>query len=53
MNQHHWQEGDEARRRYVTAIFMRLHPETGEVEVVNAGHNPGFLVQPGGEAVRV
>ncbi len=51
MNQHHWQEGDEARRRYVTAIFMRLHPETGEVEVVNAGHNPGFLVHPGGEAV--
>jgi serine phosphatase RsbU (regulator of sigma subunit) len=51
MNQHHWQEGDEARRRYVTAIFMRLHPESGEVEVVNAGHNPGFLVHPGGEAV--
>ena len=44
-------EGEEARRRYVTAIFMRLHPETGAVEVVNAGHNPGFLVHPGGEAV--
>src|ERR1700761_9042763 len=49
MNQHHWTEGEEARRRYVTAIFMRLHPEKGELEVVNAGHNPGFLVQPGGE----
>jgi serine phosphatase RsbU (regulator of sigma subunit) len=48
MNQHHWTEGEEARRRYVTAIFLRLHPETGEVEVVNAGHNPGFLVEPGG-----
>jgi len=48
MNQHHWQEGDEARRRYVTAIFMLLHPEAGEVEVVNAGHNPGFLVLPDG-----
>ena len=24
MNQHHWAEGEEARRRYVTAIFMRL-----------------------------
>jgi serine phosphatase RsbU (regulator of sigma subunit) len=49
MNQHHWQEGDEARRRYVTAIFLRLYPELGEVEVVNAGHNPGFLVEPGAE----
>jgi sigma-B regulation protein RsbU (phosphoserine phosphatase) len=49
MNQHHWSEGEEARRRYVTAIFMRLHPETGEIEVINAGHNPGFLVEPGAE----
>ena len=24
MNQHHWAEGEEARRRYVTAIFLRL-----------------------------
>ena len=47
MNQHHWAEGEEARRRYVTAIFLRLHPEAGEIEVVNAGHNPGFLVEPG------
>ena len=47
MNQHHWAEGEEARRRYVTAIFLRLHPEAGEVEVVNAGHNPGFLIAPG------
>ncbi|HEV2485507.1 MAG TPA: SpoIIE family protein phosphatase [Terracidiphilus sp.] len=47
MNQHHWAEGEEARRRYLTAIFVRLHPEAGEIEVVNAGHNPGFLVEPG------
>jgi serine phosphatase RsbU (regulator of sigma subunit) len=47
MNQHHWAEGEEARRRYVTAIFLRLHPDSGEMEVVNAGHNPGFLVAPG------
>ncbi|MDR3750817.1 MAG: PP2C family protein-serine/threonine phosphatase [Terracidiphilus sp.] len=47
MNQHHWAEGEEARRRYVTAIFLRLHPEAGELEVVNAGHNPGFLIAPG------
>jgi serine phosphatase RsbU (regulator of sigma subunit) len=52
MNQHHWAEGEEARRRYVTAIFLRLHPEAGEIEVVNAGHNPGFLLQPG-EAPRL
>jgi len=50
MNQQHWEEGEEARRRYVTAIFLRLHPETGQVEVVNAGHNPGFLVSPALEA---
>lgn len=47
MNQHHWAEGEEARRRYLTAIFLRLHPEAGEIEVVNAGHNPGFLISPG------
>jgi serine phosphatase RsbU (regulator of sigma subunit) len=46
INQHHWQEGEEARRRYVTAIFLRLHLESNEIEVVNAGHNPGFLVDP-------
>jgi serine phosphatase RsbU (regulator of sigma subunit) len=49
MNQHHWAEGEEARRRYVTAIFLRLHADTGHMEVVNAGHNPGFLVEPGGK----
>lgn len=48
MNEHHWAEGEEARRRYVTAIFLRLHPEKGELEVVNAGHNPGFVLEPGG-----
>jgi len=47
INQHHWAEGEESRRRYVTAIFLRILPETGEMEVVNAGHNPGFLVTPG------
>lgn len=47
MNQHHWTEGEEARRRYVTAIFLRLDPRSGEIEIVNAGHNPGFLLAPG------
>jgi phosphoserine phosphatase RsbU/P len=48
IGQQHWEEGAEARRRYVTAIFLRLRPETGEVDVVNAGHNPGALVLPDG-----
>jgi serine phosphatase RsbU (regulator of sigma subunit) len=52
MNQHHWAEGEEARRRYVTAIFLRLHPEAGAIEVVNAGHNPGFLVAPGSPPIQ-
>src|SRR5580658_6788391 len=47
INQQHWEEGEETRRRYVTAIFLKLHPEMGAVEVVNAGHNPGFLIEPG------
>ncbi len=44
MNQQHYGEGQEARRRYVTAIFLKLDPQTHTVEVVNAGHNPGFLI---------
>ncbi len=52
MNQHQWSEGEEARRRYVTAIFLRLDPKTGELEVVNAGHNPGFLIESGCETVQ-
>jgi sigma-B regulation protein RsbU (phosphoserine phosphatase) len=48
MNQHHWMDGEEARRKYVTAIFLRLYPQSAEIEVVNAGHNPGFGVHPDG-----
>jgi serine phosphatase RsbU (regulator of sigma subunit) len=44
LNEQHYAEGVEARRRYVTAIFLRLEPATHMLEVVNAGHNPGFLV---------
>ena len=51
MNQHHWSEGEEARRRYVTAIFLRLNPADGEIEVVNAGHNPGFLHDGEGKTI--
>ena len=44
LNDQHYAEGVEARRRYVTAIFLRLEPATHTLEVVNAGHNPGFLL---------
>ena len=44
MNDLHWGEGIEARRRYVTAILAMLSPATGTIRVVNAGHNPGFLL---------
>jgi phosphoserine phosphatase RsbU/P len=47
LSQQHWEEGSEARRRYVTAIFLRLDAASGEMELVNAGHNPAFLVTPG------
>jgi serine phosphatase RsbU (regulator of sigma subunit) len=52
MNEHHYAEGVEARRRYVTAIFLKLEPGTHTLEVVNAGHNPGFVLT-GGEAHQV
>lgn len=44
LNGLHYGEGEESRRRYVTAIFARFEPETHTLEVVNAGHNPGFLM---------
>jgi phosphoserine phosphatase RsbU/P len=44
MNQQHYAEGQEAQRRYVTAIFLKLDPATHTIELVNAGHNPGFLL---------
>jgi len=44
MNLLHYGEGDEARRRYVTAMLLRLDPTAHTLEVVNAGHNPAFLV---------
>ena len=47
LSQQHWDEGAEARRRYVTAVFLRLHAAFGTVEVVNAGHNPVCLLASG------
>ena len=52
-NQHHWQEGEEARRRYVTAILARLDPARAEIEMLNAGHNPGFILTPDGVTHRI
>ena len=46
LNRQHCAEGDEARKRYVTGIFLKLDPRAHQLEVVNAGHNPGFLVRP-------
>jgi len=48
INDLHHGEGPESQRRYVTAIIMRLDARLHEAEVVNAGHNPGFLVQDDG-----
>ena len=53
MNQHQWLEGEEARRRYVTAIFLRLYPEKGELEFVNAGHNPGYVLHQDGSRCEI
>lgn len=52
IGQQHWNEGPEARRRYVTAIFLKLDPASHSLSVLNAGHNTGFVVQPDG-AVRM
>ncbi len=52
LSEQHWEEGPEARRRYVTAIFARLSPASGDLELVNAGHNPGLVAGPPGEPDR-
>ncbi|HTW46580.1 MAG TPA: SpoIIE family protein phosphatase [Acidobacteriaceae bacterium] len=48
LSQQHWSEGGEARRRYMTALFLRLDPAKHEIEIVNAGHNPAALLLPDG-----
>lgn len=53
LGQQHWEEGVEARRRYVTAIFLRLQTGSGEIEVVNAGHNPALIALPDGTMRRI
>jgi serine phosphatase RsbU (regulator of sigma subunit) len=53
LSQQHWDEGAEARRRYVTALFLRLSAQSAAIEIVNAGHNPAALVRPGGETIMI
>ncbi len=43
LNALHFAEGGEARRRYVTALLLRLDSKAHTIEAVNAGHNPGLL----------
>jgi serine phosphatase RsbU (regulator of sigma subunit) len=47
MNLLHFNEGEQSRRRYVTAFFLQLDPAANSMEIVNAGHNPAFLLAPG------
>ena len=53
MNQLHYNEGAESRRRYVTAFLLRLDPSLNTIEVVNAGHNPAFLLPGNGGCIRI
>lgn len=50
LNQQHWQEGEETRRKYVTAFLLRLDYASGRLEFVNAGHNPAFLLPANADA---
>jgi serine phosphatase RsbU (regulator of sigma subunit) len=43
LNQLHWDEGEEARQRYVTAMLLRFDPRCHSIEAVNAGHTPAFI----------
>jgi len=41
--------GRHDRRVFVTAVLAALRPETGEIELTRAGHNPPLLVRANGE----
>lgn len=43
----HYREGEESRRRYVTAVFARLDLRENRVEILNAGHPPVLLSRCG------
>ncbi len=53
MNRLHYSEGSEARHRYVTAFLIRLDPSNHLIEIVNAGHNPAFLIDGDGPPTKI
>ena len=53
MNLLHFNEGEEARHRYVTAVFLRLDPSTNVLEAVNAGHTPVLLQSADGAVKKI
>lgn len=53
LNKLQFEEGEQARRRYVTAMFLRLNPREHLLEAVNAGHNPGFILNGGENPVMI
>lgn len=53
LNQQHYEDGTQTQLRYVTAVFVRLDAESGEIEIVNAGHNPAALVREDESVVMV
>jgi serine phosphatase RsbU (regulator of sigma subunit) len=53
MNLLHYNEGTEARTRYVTAILLRLDPSANTLEVLNAGHNPAFFADTDGSISKI
>jgi serine phosphatase RsbU (regulator of sigma subunit) len=53
MNLLHYSEGSEAQRRYVTAILLRLDAAQNTLEVVNAGHNPAFLIDASSQLTKI
>ena len=44
---HHISESS-APNKFITLLLAELEPESSRVRYVNAGHNPGLLVAPGG-----
>jgi sigma-B regulation protein RsbU (phosphoserine phosphatase) len=39
---------DSTDDKFVTAFIARLKPETGDIEYLNAGHNPAYLLRKNG-----